>query len=471
MARYESYSLCPKIFNDEFPSHWKIIPMYGLAKEKKVSDCTDLELLSVYLDLGVIPFSQKAEKRTNVTSTDLSKYQRVDPGDFVLNNQQAWRGSVGVSRYTGIISPAYIVLEMDDHNNRDFMNYMLRSHTMVDQYVINSKSVGSIQRNIHWINLKRTYVPVPPRAEQDQIVRFLDWKVSEINKLIGIRRKEIQGLEELKARAIDKAVIHGLHGSSETHNDDIRWDIDYPSTWEIERLRNLFTFRKGLSITKANLEPTGIPVISYGQVHSKKNSMVGLNDELFKFVNPSYLQTDPLALVQKGDFIFADTSEDLEGSGNCAYIDRDGKIFAGYHSVIAHPKGSTNNKYFAYLFKSPTWRYQIRKKVNAVKVYSITQQILKDVFLLVPSQKEQQEIVRYLDSVCVKIDSLIESTHKKIMELAEMKSVIISDVVTGKIDVRNVTVPKYEYVDDIADDDSDGDEESDETETEMDEEV
>jgi type I restriction enzyme S subunit len=172
--------------------------MYGLAKEKKISDCADLELLSVYLDLGVIPFSQKAEKRTNVTSTDLSKYQRVDPGDFVLNNQQAWRGSVGVSRYTGIVSPAYIVLEMDDRNNSEFMNYMLRSHTMVDQYVINSKSVGSIQRNIHWISLKRTYVPVPPRVEQDQIVRFLDWKVSEINKLIGIRRKEISLIRQYK---------------------------------------------------------------------------------------------------------------------------------------------------------------------------------------------------------------------------------------------------------------------------------
>ena len=114
MAEYENYSNCPQIFNERFPSHWKIMPMYGLVKEKKISDCTDLELLSVYLNIGVIPFSHKAEKRTNVTSVDLSKYQRVDPGDFVLNNQQAWRGSVGVSRYTGIISPAYIVLEMDN---------------------------------------------------------------------------------------------------------------------------------------------------------------------------------------------------------------------------------------------------------------------------------------------------------------------------------------------------------------------
>lgn len=109
---------------------------------------------------------------------------------------------------------------------------------------------------------------------------------------------------------------------------------------------------------------------------------------------------------------------------------------------------------------SPTWRYQIQKKVNAVKVYSITQQILKDVFLLVPSQNEQQKIVQYLDSTCSKIDSLIERTHKKIAELTEMKSVIISETVTGKIDVRNVTIPEYEHVDDIIDEDLEDNEET-----------
>lgn len=197
MGRYKEYTQYHQIFNKSIPSHWKIIPMYGLAKEKKITNCTDLELLSVYLDMGVIPFSHKAEKRANVTSLDLSKYQRVDYGDFVLNNQQAWRGSVGVSHYTGIVSPAYIVLKMDNDNNSDFMNYMLRSQIMVEQYLINSRSVGSIQRNIHWIALKRTYVPVPPRAEQDQIVRFLDWKVSEINKLIGINRRQIGLLKEI----------------------------------------------------------------------------------------------------------------------------------------------------------------------------------------------------------------------------------------------------------------------------------
>lgn len=451
MSKYQSYTTYASLWNKSFPSHWSVLPMYALAKEKSICGCVDLPLLSVYLDVGVIPFSAKAEKRTNVTSKDLSKYQRVDCGDFVLNNQQAWRGSVGISFDTGIVSPAYIVLSMNDMLNSRYANYLLRSRIMVDQYLINSKSVGSIQRNIYWPALKRTSVLVPPRDEQDQIVCFLDWKVSSINKLISNYRRQIVLLEEMKQRKIDESVVKGMRKSALIRNHDVRWDIDYPEHWQIRRIRESFSFRKGLSITKANLVETGIAVISYGQIHSKKNSGVSLNEELIRYVNESYLTTNRSCLVEKGDFIFADTSEDVTGCGNCAYIDWDDTIFAGYHSIIAHPDGSTNNKYLAYLFKSPTWRYQIRKKVNGVKVYSITQKMLKDAFILIPPDDEQKEIVRYLDEVCAKIDAAIKKMEEKIVNLQDLKIRLVADTVTGKIDVRGIEIPEYEFVDEDAD--------------------
>lgn len=466
MNKYESYQDTDNWYGC-IPCSWenhRIKRLFALRDERSYLPLSEVNLISLYSSIGVRQHSD-IEHTTGNRARNADGYKIVHRDDIIVNILLCWMGAIGRSDYDGVTSPAYDVYMPRKGVNSQYYHYLFRTTAFSGECYKAGKGIMAMRWRTYSPQFMDITVPVPPRAEQDQIVRFLDWKVSEINKLIGIRRKEIQELEELKAYVIDKTVIHGLHGSAEIHNNDIRWDIDYPSTWKLERLRNLFTFRKGLSITKANLEPTGIPVISYGQVHSKKNSMVGLNDELFKYVNPSYLKTDPSALVGKGDFIFADTSEDLDGSGNCAYIDRDGKIFAGYHSVIAHPKGSTNNKYFAYLFKSPTWRYQIRKKVNAVKVFSITQQILKDVFLLVPPQNEQQEIVQYLDSTCSKIDSLIESTHKKIAELTEMKSVIISEAVTGKIDVRNVTVPEYEHVDDIYDVNNEDSEETEETET------
>ena len=451
MKIYEKYTTYPALWNASIPSHWNVLPMYAVAREKSICNCVDLPLLSVYLDVGVIPFSDKAEKRTNVTSKDLSKYQRVDYGDFVLNNQQAWRGSVGVSFYTGIVSPAYIVLSMNNLLDSKYANYLMRTHVMVDQYLINSKSVGSIQRNIYWPALKRVKILVPPRSEQDQIVKYLDWKVSCINKLISNYRNQIEDLEEIKLNRIDEVVIHGMQDKTLIHSEGIQWDIDYPKHWKLQRIKESFNFRKGLTITKENLEDTGVAVINYGQVHSKSNFGVGLNETLIKYVNHSYLNSSPSCIVEKGDFIFADTSEDITGCGNCVYIDWDEKIFAGYHTIIAHPNSFDNSNYLAYLFLSPSWRYQIRRIVNGVKVFCITQKMLKNVYILIPPVKEQNEIVRYLDDLCSKINIVITNVKEKISNLEELKNNLIADVVIGKIDVRNIEIPEYEFVEEETD--------------------
>ncbi len=190
----------------KIPEHWKVFPMYAIAHQKKICNCTELPLLSVYLDLGVIPFSQKEEKRTNTTSIDLSKYQRVDVGDFVLNNQQAWRGSVGVSFDIGIVSPAYIVLSMNGKLTDCFANYLLRSRIMVNQYLVNSRGVGSIQRNLYWASLKRSYIPVPPMEEQLQIVDYIENRKETADRAIHALHGQIENLQDLKARLISDVV-------------------------------------------------------------------------------------------------------------------------------------------------------------------------------------------------------------------------------------------------------------------------
>lgn len=188
------------------PAHWNVVPLYAVAKEKSIVGNVDLDLLSVYLEEGVVPFSSRSEKRTNATSTDLSKYQRVDVGDFVLNNQQAWRGSVGVSEYIGIVSPAYIVLSMDTTLCRPYANYLLRSRALINQYVIISKGVGSIQRNIYWSALKRVSILVPPMEEQIMISEHIKSVISQYETVTKKLMKGIEALEEYKTRLVSDVV-------------------------------------------------------------------------------------------------------------------------------------------------------------------------------------------------------------------------------------------------------------------------
>ena len=194
----------------DVPEHWDVLSLCAVATHKSVTGQQHRELLSVYLDRGVIRFSEMQEKRTNVTSADLTKYQAVDPGDFVLNNQQAWRGSVGVSSLSGIVSPAYLVLALSGRLHTDFANLLFRDRAMVDQYLICSRGVGSIQRNLYWPHLKRVTFPSSPISEQATIVRFLDEAAADIAAAIDRARRQIVLWREYRTRLIADVVTGKL---------------------------------------------------------------------------------------------------------------------------------------------------------------------------------------------------------------------------------------------------------------------
>lgn len=190
----------------DIPQRWRTVPLYAIAQIKSINNCIDLPLMSVYLDAGVVPFAEREEKRTNATSKDLTNYQRVDPGDFVLNNQQAWRGSVGVSFHSGIVSPAYIVLSLNNTLDSQYANYLFRSRCMVDQYLVISRGVGSIQRNLYWSALKRVVVPIPSKEEQMEIVEYLDNINNKFDVTIKKLTEEVAVLEEYKNKIIADTV-------------------------------------------------------------------------------------------------------------------------------------------------------------------------------------------------------------------------------------------------------------------------
>ena len=188
------------------PEHWEQYRFATICHEKSICDCVNEELLSVYLDRGVIRFSDDTNKRTNPTSKDLTKYQLVEEGDLVLNNQQAWRGSVGVSNYRGIVSPAYFIFSLSPLIHKEFANYLFRSKPSVSYYYMCSKGIGSIQRNLDWGTLKQKKIALPSIAEQQSIVDYINEKCSKINSLVSELESEIDYLKEYKQRLIADCV-------------------------------------------------------------------------------------------------------------------------------------------------------------------------------------------------------------------------------------------------------------------------
>lgn len=210
----------------------------------------------------------------------------------------------------------------------------------------------------------------------------------------------------------------------------IQWLPEIPEHWKIENFGKHFSFGKGLPITKADLTKEGIAVISYGQVHSKLNLGVTLSDSLIRYVSNRWLDTNPQNLLRKCDFVFADTSEDIAGAGNCAFNDYSKPLFAGYHIVIARPTMVENSRYWAYLFQSNCWKSQVQSLVNGVKVYSINKSILKKTAILIPSIAEQEKIVAYLDKRISLIENCKCQRERSLQTLNELKQAEIASVVT-----------------------------------------
>lgn len=217
---------------------------------------------------------------------------------------------------------------------------------------------------------------------------------------------------------------------AEYQDSGIEWLGEIPNHWAMSKLRYLFDFSKGLSITKENLQDEGIPCVNYGEVHSKYGFEVNPKKHPLKYVSENYLKTSENALLNIGDFIFADTSEDLKGSGNFTHLVGDEQIFAGYHTVIARPHNANSSRFYAYLFDSKEFRSQIQLAVKGVKVFSITQAMLRSADAWLPSTDEQVKIANFLDHETAQIDTLIAKQEKLIELLKEKRQAVISHAVT-----------------------------------------
>lgn len=293
-----------------------------------------------------------------------------------------------------------------------------------------------MQPSLRMEDLRRYKFYIPPLEEQEKIANYLDKKVSDIDLIIEKTRTTIEDYKKYKQSIITEAVTKGVNPNVEMKDSGVEWIGEIPKEWEIDRLKNNFLLKKGLSITKENLKEYGVPVINYGQIHSKDNNGIEITKNLIRYVDESYLEENLESLVEEGDFIFADTSEDLEGSGNNIYISNVEKLFAGYHTIILKSKIQKENKYLAYLFKTNCWRSQIRSRVTGIKLFSITQKILKEMTILLPPLEEQNQIAEYLDKKTFEIDTLITKKEALIAELEEYKKSLIYECVTGKKEIK-----------------------------------
>ena len=400
------------------PTNWEIKKLKTILSLRNEKNSGDRELLSVYLDRGVISYSDSTGMQVHKPSQDLSNYQNVYVGDFVLNNQQAWRGSVGVSKHDGIISPAYFVYRLAECCHPEYVNYLFRDSSMVQQYETSSRGVGTIQRNIFAPWLLNCWTVLPPLDEQKRIADYLDAKCAEIDALTADIQAQIDTLEQYKRSVITEAVTKGLNPDAEMKDSGIQWIGMMPAHWDCIRGKYILKY-----IQKPVREDDGvITCFRDGEVTLRSNR----REDGFTMADKEigYQGIDVGDLVVHGMDGFA---------GAIGISDSRGKA----SPVLNVLDTKQNKRYIMYFLRSMAYSDVFMALATGIRVRScdLRWNKLSELFYPIPPLEEQEAIVDYIDSILRRTDEVIAAKKEQLSTLEAYKKSLIYEYVTGKKEV------------------------------------
>lgn len=414
------------------PSHWQVQKLRHMLSPFSEKNHPEMPLLSVVREKGVIIRNiEDKEENHNYVPDDLSNYKLVRQGQFAMNKMKAWQGSYGVSQYNGIVSPAYFIFDLNFDMNPEFFHRAIRSKAYVNYFAQASDGIRVGQWDLSMPRMKEIPFLIPPRAEQDQIVRFLDWKVSEINKLIAAKRKQISLIQEYRFTTINNAVTQGVQNSC-LKPSGMKWLPQIPINWETVPAKALFDHIVELRHEQDEMLAA---TQKYGMIAQKEymalegRRIVLANDNLDKWLH-----------VEPDDFIISLRSF----QGGLEVCTAPGCVT--WHYVVLRPKKNVYVPYFKWLFKSASYIGALQRTSDFIRDGQDLRfsNFIKVRLLLVPLE-EQKKIAEYLDRKIPLFDIAEKKISDEITALQELKARLISDVVTGQMDVRGIQIPEYEF--------------------------
>lgn len=425
----------------DFINRWKSAKLFTIFienKEKNSSFSND-HALQFYFG-SIIP--KKKYELTDELIDIYKKYTIVRPCDIVINglnlNYDFVTQRIGLVTEQGIITSAYISLRCRQNFNALYYCYLFK--VLDAQKLFHGMGTG-IRLTLSYNELKYLELPVPPRDEQEQIVRFLDWKVSEINKLINIRRKEIKELEALKRSVINHTVTQGLNPNVSKKYSGVKWLGDIPAHWSIVKLRKIL---HPISIKNR----PDLPLLSV--VREQGVILRNVND---KETNHNFIPDDlsSYKVVKKAQFAM---NKMKAWQGSYGVSNYTGIVSPAY---FIFDIDFNNLEYFHYAIRSKVYVNFFAQASDGIRVgqWDLDIHKMKEIPFIVPPEAEQIAIVDYINNVLPKYEIAIKKLAVKINLLEEVKTRLIADVVTGKIDVRGIKVPDYEFVAETADSDID----------------
>jgi type I restriction enzyme S subunit len=419
------------------PEHWEVGPNRAVFNEVKERDRPDAQMLSVTITRGVVRQQELLTDRAKKDSSnqDKSAYKLVRPGDIVYNKMRAWQGAIGISNYTGIVSPAYVVQRPRSGCSARYLHHLLRTPAFAKEAERWSFGITSDMWSLRPEHFKMIYGCLPPFPEQVAIARFVDDADRKIRGYIQAKQKLIKLLEEQKQIIIHRVVTRGLDPNVCLTPSGVDWLGNVPAHWEVVRLKAVLSrpLRNGL-FKRKDAFGAGVPLVNVADVYRDSYQIDPASLERVQ-TSPGEARTYQ---VQPGDLFFVRSSLKLEGTGRSAVaLGCDAESVFECHLVQARPHlGRVAPLLLAYQLNSFALRHYLISRANVVTIATIAQDVLASCPVLLPPRSEQDGLLQRIGNACESVVSAIARTRREITVLREYHARLIADVVTGKIDVR-----------------------------------
>lgn len=437
MSGYENYTLSPVPWIKQMPEHWGLVRGKNLyQKMQRPTSDTD-EVVTCFRD-GTVTL--RKNRRTTGFTESLKEigYQGIRKGDLVIHVMDAFAGSIGVSDSDGKGTPVYSVCQAKGNSNNQYYALLLRE--MARSGYIQSLYRGIRERSsdFRFEVFAAQFYPVPPREEQDQIVRFLDWKISSINKLINIKKNMIALLENRK-KSIINGVLAGGASNAVCKESAIEGLLTIPTTWD-ERPLKFYASSNDESLsskTPSNYKFNYIDISTTGFRKLKKEPVFTTFEEA-----PSRARR----IVREGDTILSTVRTYLKA---ILYIDntKDGNVVSTGFAVL-RPKDGVYPPLLSYALSCDYFINAVIRNSVGVSYPAINDKKLLSLKLALPkSYDEQVKVYEQIMALTESTDITIKYLQDMVNGLQDLKNRLVADTVTGKIDVRSIEIPEYEFVD------------------------
>jgi type I restriction enzyme, S subunit len=308
----------------------------------------------------------------------------------------------------------------DKRVNPLFLNYQLLGS--LHKEMISIEGNGFTRINLRQDRLLDIPLFIPPLNEQTQIVSFLDTKIQKIDELIEKTEQKIKLLKEKQTSLINHCVTKGLNPDVEMKDSGVEWIGEIPSHWNLVSLKYLFEIRKRIS------GELGYDVLSVTQKGLKVK-------DLENFKGQHSMDYSKYQLVYKDEFVM----NHMDLLTGFVDLSKQTGVTSPDYRVFGKIKDSVSDFYYLYIFQLCYFKkifYGLGRGVSNLGRWRLPSIEFKFFKLPFPSLSEQTQIVEYLDKQTRKIDSTIEKETQRIELLKEYRQSLISEVVTGKVDVR-----------------------------------